>query len=199
MGIAEDLKTLQDLHEKGQLTDAEYSTAKATALAKQSNSSQPAGAKSLIGRGTMALIAIALLFVGFTWYKQGGKATGQMLAAAVHAPIELTNEVQNLPANSWKAIPFTTAYAGSVTIKIRVLHGNPLDVLVTNLDQLNVMKSGAWQSVLSYTDFAAQKTQVYQRTSSLPQGTCYLVLRDTSLGILSSSATDVSIDIQLKP
>ena len=34
MGIAEDLKALEDLHQKGKLTDQEFSDAKATALQK---------------------------------------------------------------------------------------------------------------------------------------------------------------------
>lgn len=199
MGIAEDLKSLQDLHEKGQITDAEYSTAKGSVLKTERQESAALKTGRFVGRRAIPLLFLFIVLFAFIWYRTGTKQTSQMLATAVHAPIQLVNEIENVPANSWKAIPFTATYAGSVTINLRVVHGNPLDVFVTKTDQLENMKSGAWQSVLVYNDFNAQKTQVYERTGRLSQGGYYVVLRDTSLGILSAPASDISVNVQLKP
>jgi hypothetical protein len=196
MGIVEELKTLDDLHTNGKLSDAEFSAAKTSAL-----KTEPAPAAKTRRSWAVVPIFIALLviFLLFVWYSNGSKRTGQMLATAVHAPINLRSEVENVPAASWKGIPFNTPYEGTVAITVHIVRGNPMDVLVVAPNQLDDLKSDNWGKVLAYTDFNAQKTQVYQRSARLTQGSYYLVLRDTSLGILSSSASDVSINIELKP
>jgi len=43
------------------------------------------------------------------------------------------------------------------------------------------------------------KTKTYWRTGQLGQGSYYLVMRDTSLGILSQRASDISVKVQLNP
>jgi hypothetical protein len=195
MPIAEELKTLQDLHDKGQLTEAEFATAKAATLGKQPATESGFGfAKRL---GILLLCLVGLL--GFGWYKNGTKATTDMVSTAIHAPIQLTDEVENLPANSFKVIPFNLPYTGSVTVNANLAHGNPIDIFVVKDDQLSVLQSQNWQKVVVYTDFDAQKTQTYERTARLEQGNYYLVLRDTSLGILSARASDISIKIALAP
>lgn len=199
MAIADELKTLQDLHEKGTLTDSEYSAAKATTLGAEVQQRGPSKTDHSLSKGFVRLLFLSLVILGLIWYRTGTKQTAQLLATAVHAPIQLLSEVQNVPANSWKAIPFTTTYSGTVEINLRVVRGNPMDVLVVDTTQLEHIKAADSKDVLSYTDFNAQKTQLYDRTGQLQQGTYYLVLRDTSLGILSSSASDISIAIQLKP
>lgn len=195
MGIAEDLKSLQELHDKGTLTDGEYSAAKAATINKGTATAPvtKAGRKSRVG----LLLIILFGVIAVIWYSQGTKQTTQLIASAVHAPIQLLNEVQNVPAHSWKAIAFTTAYTGSVAVNIHVVRGNPMDVFVMNPDQVNNLKANA--IVATYTDFDAQKTEVYDRSARLQQGAYYLVLRDTTLGILSAKASDVSVTIQLNP
>jgi hypothetical protein len=122
-----------------------------------------------------------------------------MIATAVHAPITVTDEVENIPANSWKAVALNFPSGGAVDINLRVVRGNPIDVFLTTTDQLETMKKAQWSSVKVYTDFNATKTQTYHRTGQLGPGSYYLVLRDTSLGILSQSASDISVKIQLNP
>jgi len=198
MAIAEDLKTLEELHQRGKLTDAEYSAAKTSTL--EGERPQDAGLKRRFSwRVPIVLLVVLMGLLAFVWYIAGAKITGQMIATVVHAPMELRNEVENLRANSWKALPFTTTYAGSVTINVRVVRGNPMGVLVVDANQLDTLKAGEWGKALSYTEFNALKTQVYERSARLQQGSYYLVLRDTSLGILSSSASDVSVKIDLHP
>ena len=200
MGLPEDLQALQDLHEKGKLTDQEFADAKAATL-KQHQVPTPVGrpSSSSIRPRTAVLLAILLLLVGLIWYNAGSKRTTQMIAAAVHAPITLQDEVQNLPASSWKAIALNLPYSGTLNVNLEVVRGNPIDVFLTTTEQLETLKKEQWNQVRVYTDFSASKTKTYRRSSQLGQGNYYLVLRDTSLGILSSTASDISVKVQLNP
>jgi hypothetical protein len=122
-----------------------------------------------------------------------------MIATAVHAPITLQDEVQNLPASSWKAVALNLPYSGTLNVNLEVVRGNPIDVFLTTTDQLETMKKEQWNQLKVYTDFNASKTKTYRRSGQLSQGSYYLVLRDTSLGILSMSASDISMKVQLNP
>lgn len=200
MGLPEDLQALQDLHEKGKLTDKEFADAKAATL-KLHQEPPPAGRSSrflLLPRSTV-LLAILLLFVGFIWYNAGTKRTTQMIAAAVHAPITLQDDVQDLPASSTMTLPFNLPYSGTLNVNLGVLRGNPIDVFLTTPDQLEAVKKEQWNQVRVYPDFNASKTKTYMRSGQLSQGNYYLVLRDRSLGILSFSASDISVKVQLNP
>jgi hypothetical protein len=66
-------------------------------------------------------------------------------------------------------------------------------------DQLEKIKKADWINVQVYGDFSATKTKTYNRSARLNQGIYYLVLRDTSLGILSAHASDISVKAELKP
>lgn len=200
MGLPEDLQALQDIHEKGQLTDKEFTDAKAAVLKKYEQptpASRPSS--SLIRPRTAVLLAILLLLVGLIWYNAGTKRTTQMIATAVHAPLTLQDEIQNLPASSWKGVAVNLPYSGTLSVDLEVVRGNPIDVFLTTVDQLEAMKKEQWSQVRAYTDFSASKTKTYRRSGQLNQGSYYLVLRDTSLGILSSSASDISVKVQLNP
>jgi len=114
-------------------------------------------------------------------------------------PVTITDEVQNVPAASWKAILLVLPYSGSLEVSLDVVRGNPLDVFLTGANQLDTMKQGEWNNVRAYPDFNATKTTAFRRTAMLGAGDYYLVIRDTSLGILSSRASDVSLKAHLKP
>ena len=145
---------------------------------------------------------LALALVG-AWYVMrvvyGSKGTSQAIAAVVRTPVALKDEVENLPASSWKAVPLSLPYSGTVTVSLRVVQGNPVDVFITDTNQLGTMSDADWRNVTVYTDFNATKTRTYRRNGQLGQGTYYLVMRDNSLGILSASATDISVKAQLNP
>jgi hypothetical protein len=74
-----------------------------------------------------------------------------------------------------------------------------MDVVVTSPDQLEVLKQNGWGHMRVFTDFNAVKAKTYRRTGQLGQGSYYLVIRDTSLGILSAHASDVSVKAHLNP
>lgn len=201
MGLPEDLQAIQDLHEKGSLTDQEFADAKAAILKKhQAPSSVVTPRKKPLVRLPFALAGLAVLaFIGLVWYNAGTKQTTKMVATIVHAPIEIKNEIENLPASSWKGIAINLPYTGTVSIDLAVERGNPLDVFLTPPDQIDNMKAALWNQVRVYPDFSASKTKIYKRSGRLRQGNYYLVLRDTSLGVLSSSSSDVEIKVQLSP
>jgi hypothetical protein len=201
MGLPEDLQAVQALHEKGNLTDQEFSDAKAAILKKYQGppSTEKKSSKPLV-RLPFAIAGLAILvFLGFLWYNAGTKQTARMVATIVHAPIELRNEVQNLPASSWRGVPLNLPYSGTITVDLTVERGNPLDVFLTPSDQLEGMKAEQWGQVRVFSDFSAFKTKIYKRSAQLKQGSYYLVLRDTSLGILSASSSDVAVKVQLNP
>lgn len=200
MGLPEDLQSLQDLHEKGKLTDQEFADAKAAVIKKHQQ--QPVASRpssSSVRPRVLVFLAILFLLLGLIWYNAGTKRTTEMIATAVHAPIEVKNEVENLPAASWKGIALNLPYSGTVSVNLEVVRGNPIDVVLTTPDQIDTMKKEQWSQVRTYGDFNASKTKSYKRSGQLMQGNYYLVLHDTSLGILSSSASDIAIKVQLSP
>jgi hypothetical protein len=201
MGLPEDLQAVQGLHEKGNLTDQEFADAKAAILKKhqapssteKKSSKPPAVRLSFV----LVLLAILLSLVGLVWYSVGTKQTVRMVATVVHTPIEIQNEVENLPASSWKAIALNLPYTGTVSVDLAVQRGNPLDVFLMNPDQINNLKMR--QQFKVYTDFTASKTTTYKRSGRLMQGNYYLVLRDTSLGVSSARSSDVTVKVELNP
>ncbi len=205
MGLSDELTSLQSLHEKGKLTDQEFADAKAATLKKYQEAPAAPGVpaarptRSSIRPRTLILLAILLLLIGAIWYNAGTKKTTEMLATAVHAPITVKNDVENLHAASWKAIALHFPYSGTVNVNLEVVRGNPIEVFLTTPDQLDTMKNAQWNQVRTYAEFNAAKTKTYRRSGQLGQGDYYLVLRDSSLGILSQSASDVSVQVQLNP
>jgi hypothetical protein len=85
-------------------------------------------------------------------------------------------------------------------VTLDVVRGNPLDVLLVDSSQMDVLKkTNDWRPVEGNVDFSASKTTTYHRTAPINQGTHFLVMRDTSLGILSQSASDVVVKVVLNP
>ena len=194
MGLAEDLKALQELRDKGELSESAYATARDAALARQASSAKtPVISKptKIFLAGVILLISVSTFIIILT-----NATTGRNVS---HTPITITDEVQNVPANSWKGMNYICPTGGKLDITVNVLNGNPIDILMTNADQLDTMKKGEWQNVKVYSDFNATKTRTYHRTQSVGPGNYYFVLRDTSLGVLSAHATDVSVKTILTP
>jgi hypothetical protein len=198
MALADELKTLQELHETGKLTDQEFANAKTATLKKKEPDENRVRRRFLSGP-VKAVIVVLLIILGLAWYNAGTRKTTQLIATAVHAPITLKDEVENLPANSWKAVGLNLPYSGTVDVNLQVVQGNPVDIFVVTLDQLDLMKKEDWSNVKVFSDFNATKTKTYRRTEQLGQGSYYFVMRDTSLGILSARASDISVKVQLNP
>jgi len=113
-------------------------------------------------------------------------------------PVDLTNEVENLPASSWRAVPIQLPYDGSLTISVQVVRGNPIEMFLTDSNNVEKLRSGETRAS-PYGGFYAVKATMFQHTERLSQGTYYVVLRDNILGILSYSASDVSLRARIEP
>jgi hypothetical protein len=194
MGIAEDLQALEELHDKGKLTDEEFSAAKASALQKKQ-------AKPAVRPVFIILAACVAGLLGWGWYVSQSSSQPSAIATVLHTAVQLKDEVENLPANSIKSVPFVLPYSGNLTLTIGVLHGNPVDVKLVGAEQVasHPETPQTWEQVPSNPDFDAQKTQTYERTNHLQDGKYVLLLRDPTLGILSASASDISIKMRLSP
>ncbi len=189
----------------GQAQSVASTSAGAAAAVAPARIETPAATPAKSGSGLSVsgrlLLLLLLGFLGWMYLRINGgtKATSQAFATVVHAPMTLKDEVQNVRANSWRAVALTLPYPGTVIVSLNVLQGNPLDVVLTTADQLETIKKEEWNNVQVYSDFTASKTKTYRREAQLGQGSYYLVMRDTSLGILSASASDVSVKVQLNP
>jgi hypothetical protein len=200
MGLAEDLNALQELRDKGELSESAYTAARDAAIGKQGQPGTVAHAKPLLSTPTRVFLGIVIVLVGFSFlvniYEKG--RTGQSVNL-LHQSQTITDEVENVPAASWKALNYNFPSGGKLDITIRVVNGNPVDVFLTPADQMDTMKKSQWETVKTYDDFKASKTMTYHRTAQLRPGSYYLVLRDSSLGILSARASDVSVKTILTP
>jgi len=191
----------------GQAFAVVKSTGGAAAAAAPARTKTPVSRAYKVGRSLRTgmhflPMLLALALVG-AWYFMrfavGSQGTSRAIAAVVHTPVTLKDEVENLPAASWKGVALNLPYTGAVSVTLNVVQGNPVDVFLTSTDQLEAMKKEDWNNVTVYTDFSATKTRTYRREARLGQGSYYLVMRDTSLGILSASASDISVKAQLNP
>jgi hypothetical protein len=204
MGLAEDLKVLQELRDKGELSESAYATARDAAIGKQSPVQQPLPAanvkKPLLSTPTRVFLGAIILLVGFSFFIviYENARTGQSVNL-LHQSLTVTDEIQNVPAASWKSINYNFPSGGKLDISIRVVNGNPIDIFLIPADQMDTVKKSGWGNVKTYGDFSATKTMTYHRTAQLGPGSYCLVLRDTSLGILSARASDVSVKTILTP
>ncbi len=201
MGLAEDLKALQELRDKGELSESAYAAARDAAVGKQAPSVAVAQVKKpLLSTPTRIFLGIAILFVGLGVFMNiYDKASTGGSINILHQSQTITDEVENIPAASWKALNYSFPSGGKLDITARVVNGNPIDIFLTPADQMAAMKNREWGSVKTYGDFNATKTKDYHRTAQLGPGSYCLVFRDTSLGILSAHATDVSVKTILTP
>jgi len=208
MSVANELEKLHQLHASGGLTNAEFESAKASVLAaggqsaaimEQSNKAPPVR-PTRTPRWVTWILAFAILFAG-AWILlrqlAGERTANNFVATLVRAPISLRDEVQSLPASSWKALPLTLPYTGELSVNVQVVRGNPVEVFVVDDQNLKVLQAkGTYKH---FAAFAANESRAYQRSAHLNQGTYFLVLRDNTLGLLSSSTSDVKVVAKLGP
>jgi hypothetical protein len=202
MGLADDLKALQELRDKGELSESAYAAARDAAIGKQAQPVTAAKAKPLISTPTRVFLAIVILLVGlgvFMNIYEKARTGHSSSSDLFHQSLTITDEVENVPAASWKALNYNFPSGGKLDITIRVVNGNPIDIFLTPADQMEAMKKREWGSVKTYGDFNATKAREYHRTAQLGAGSYCLVLRDTSLGVLSAHASDVSVKTILTP
>ena len=79
----------------------------------------------------------------------------------------------------------------------RQVGGNPAHVFLTN--EAGVEKFKDTLQGTHYGGFASQKTMSFEHTERLNAGQYFLVVHDPSLGILSSSSSDITLKAHIAP
>jgi len=227
MGLIEDLKALEELHAKGRLTDEEFAAAKSAAISGSNSPRQPgaplpgpavAAAPAVTapvptfhptpapqrthktGRIISSIIGVIVIAVVlWVWMQQnsGDKSVGTLFKEAVRLPVDLNDETFGISAASWKAIAIQMPYDGALTITVQVLRGNPMDMFLTDssgLEQLKTERKGTYVG-----GFYSVKGTSFYHTQRIRQGQYYFVVWDRSLGILSSSSSDISLKARAEP
>jgi len=147
------------------------------------------------------VIAIIASFIGGYWlfYRVigGKKAANTLTSALLHQRIDLVNTTQDLPASSFKALPISLPYAGTLSVDLTVRRGNDISIYVVTPDQIDKIK--AKQQFTYFQGFDADKTKIYQRSGRLAAGSYYLVMLDKTLGILSQQSSDIQVSAKLEP
>lgn len=217
MSISDELAKLNELHQSGALTSEEYSGAKTkllggntpgnptttpdptSAFRKGGNQSTPKRSSSNPARLVLliALLAVVLWVVMRKSSPKEVAANPLLSAVASLQPIDLRDEVQNLPANSIKWVPLTLPYSGTLHLEVQVIRGNPLDIRLVDPSEIESIK--AKKPFRHYPEFEAEKTATYRRDGRLQSGTYMLIITDQSLGILSASASDVHVKARIQP
>jgi hypothetical protein len=198
MALTEELQSLEEMRAKGTLTSDEFTAAKAAAISNSGQSGR-AEVRKKASSSAAAKVVVLIFLLGVIWFiaTKVGKPT-ELLKSAAHMPMDLTNEVENLHANSWRAVPLTIPYTGFLTVSAHVERGNPIQMFLTDSTGVDKLKAG--ERALTYIGgFYAPQASTFQHTDRINQGTYYLVMRDNSLGILSSTASDISLKVQLAP
>jgi hypothetical protein len=216
MGMVDDLKSLEELHAKGRLTDEEFASAKAAIISGKPSfappgspavtgnqvkeSSAPKRKPTSLGRVVRITIGVAVLLCLAWVYVQ--QETGHIpvttaLKVAARMPLDLRDETFGIPASSWKGISITVPYDGSLTVSMQVSRGNPMEVFLTDGSGIQQLK--ATRQCKYIGSFYSTKGTSFQHTERIGQGVYYLVVRDNSLGILSASSSDISIKAHVDP
>jgi hypothetical protein len=151
MGLIQDLKSLEELHARGRLSDQEFAAAKAAAISKSGPAAAPAAApapaiaselveKKPTRKGVMLwrLIGVAVL-LWLLWFYLGKPSTTTMKELA-NLPADIKSDSFGLSAASWRSTPITVPYSGSLTISVQVTRGNPVHIFLTNQEGVQNFK-----------------------------------------------------------
>jgi hypothetical protein len=145
-----------------------------------------------------ALLVLVLVVLRCFGDNARSLAKTQSLPAAVRAPVTLMDQTEHLPAPSWKAIPLILPYSGSISVEVRVVQGNPINVLLMTPDQFAKVKKEEWSKLEISGEIRGANTKLYTHTGPVARGGYYLVLGDRHLEGPSSTSV-VSIKVRLNP
>jgi hypothetical protein len=165
-------------------------------------STQPKHRRFSLLRIVIVLAVAAPITIGILAYAKAPGLARHLTSRLFHSiippkPVQLCDVVENVAASSWTAVPLQLPYSGTLTIELNVVSGNPVTVkLIHSSDLLNFKND---RKTLDYPEFSAQDTRNYRRSNNLGESAYYLIVKDTSLGVLSSKASDIQIRASLSP
>jgi len=211
MALSDDLKALEELHSKGRLTDQEFSAAKSAAIANATGTtpqaaaapapatSAPPAAGKKASPWPRIVLALILLAVGWVYIQSNlTRPAATVFKEVVHMPIDLRTETFTVPARGWKAIAIDVPYNGSLTIEAQVLgSGNAMEMFLTDQSGIDKLKATGQGTYIN--GFYAVKGSSFQHTARMSQGTYFFVVHDRHFGILSATASDVSLKARVDP
>jgi hypothetical protein len=119
-------------------------------------------------------------------------------------PIELNDSQVSLPAHHWQRIAFSVPRAGILSVDVRVTKGNAVNVALIRASQLagveqaNGSMDAAKLLGASLPAFKAAQTKVFNHADRIEKGDYLMVLQDPTLGILSSSKSEIGIYVELR-
>lgn len=152
------------------------------------------------------VLLVLLAVAGLGWllfrYTVGADRANKVLKTAVKARMDLHRGIENVQASSWKGLPIQLPYTGTVTMDIAV---NRESISVYLIDATDVEAFRAANKKLfggrfrHYPRFHAKKTKRTLVSSRLKKGQYYLILHNSTLGVLSSASVDVKVVMSLKP
>jgi hypothetical protein len=88
---------------------------------------------------------------------------------------------------------------GLLNIDLGVVSGNPIDIVLINRNQLDLLANKGWTNATRQLGFTANKTETYHVAAEIAEGSYDLVYRDASLGVSSTGETNVIVRITLDP
>lgn len=155
-----------------------------------------ANLKALFGIAAL-LVVLGVGFWIYLRFKIGSQRANAVAAIVTRQPIEIRNSVENVRANSTAWLPISTPYAGVLNVELSVVQGNGMDVYLVPTSELENVKAGRQFHFIQ--GFDAQQSRVYHRAMRIAGGSYYFVMRDKTLGILSSGSSDVKLHIRFEP
>jgi hypothetical protein len=148
-----------------------------------------------IGAAIKLLILVLCFGCDLFVLSHTGKGTS-LVNAPPHLPIDLTDEIENVPIDSWSAVPIQVPYNGFLTISARVRRGNAMTMMLTDSKGIQKLKTHKWGSYLG--EFYASKTVAFEHTGRVHQGTYYFVIRDKHNGAVLPFSSDVSVKARIE-
>jgi len=205
MALSDDLKSLEELHTRGRLTDQEFTAAKATAIANAGavpqNTTVVTPAPTVVKKSSWRAFLLVFIGVVLIWVYLQSRLTqpaANILKEVVHMPMDLSTETFTIPARGWKGIVIQVPYSGSLTIEAQVLgRGNAMEMFLTDQSGIDKLKSTEQATYLG--GFYAAKGSSFQHTARMNQGQYFFVVRDAHFGIFSATASDVSLKARVEP
>lgn len=206
MGLAEDLKALQELREKGELTESAYAAARDTLMRKAAAPSVEFSTGYFIGKRLLPLVLVAIvLLVGWRLVMNGinNRQTTETnrQAKTIYAPpqpqphsVPLTNGALTVNANSYAWYSFTVPpNASTVAVNGHFTatggSGNDIVAFIVDEDGFANLKNGHEARVY----YNSQKVTQAAIAAVLPNSpaTYYLVF-DNRFSLLTPKAVQVN-------
>jgi hypothetical protein len=148
-------------------------------------------------RSAVKLLIVAVVLPGVLCFLSSCMSKpADLLKSGARLSVNLTNEVESVGIDSWRAVPIQIPYRCSLTIFAHVNRGNSMTMMLTDRKGIERLTTHKWGSYLG--EFYAPDTTTFQHTGKVNQGTYYFVVRDKHIGNISSSS-DVSVKAHMEP